>query len=999
MEDHMPRKITDEEICYLRIFHLLLRVANPVVRDTFNTEFHPKKLKAEFSRNYNVLLDLKKKRVIDKQQWELIFPNSEPVSSEKFDITLMACLLRNLANIDIQDCLPTCSDKSLAADLSRIKTYRNKVVHCDKGILSQQEFNQYWGDISQAIIRLGGPKYRQRCDDLKQKELDTTDKDFFNEIKNLRRQTIPEGVAVITETLLEEWSQQNERVVRTKAIQTIIKAVEEKAVVTIIGPPGCGKSTSAHHVAVHLNKSMSYEVIPAKRANDIVQYYNPHCNQVFVFDDICGKSTLDKQKVVEWRDLAKEVNILTTNNRIKVLATCRSYIFKERLIANIDLLSSNCVDFTSEHCCLSEKEKLDIARVFFDENDIIALQNSKQYTKYDSFPLLCEFYSKNRKGSIEVFFSSPIEAIISELSRLNDDFDQTNIATLFLFVVYNNCIPITILNSQSDLKQILETIVLYFDYASSLNFTVVKQKLQHQISCFTKISDDIYSIIHDKIFDILVLFFGQNYFKLCLKIGHPEIIRDRFQFESTVDNSAIQQQSCMIKVPVSLEESYFDRLCQDLSKGSVDDVFNNTQLTNVQFQTKFVQNFKHRDSARDKILSLSHTDWSPILIVARHGYFALVKMLIDMGLNVNICDTKGRTPLFFASYGGHRDITKLLLKHHANAKICDKKERSPLYIASVRGFAEIVALLLKEGVMNISTINGVPPLYIATVFGNTDIVKLYLENGFDANVQTKHKQTPIYAACYLNHVDIVKLLLNVNCNTNICTESSESPLLVACRYGYTSIVELLLVNGSDPDLCNTNTDRTSELHSKNDDFIDTLVLHETIEPALLEVLKNILKVDRKIFHLDCDRILRKKNESPLFIASYMGYFDIVKLLLDHHCNPNFDNYFEESPVDIAVKHGHTEIVELLLKYKADHNLCNKDCVYPLEQAVSECAQMTPGLFENMNDLDGYKGNSSSIQNPQSRLKTVKLLLQSNADPNLCDAKTKHYCLQLRKGAL
>ena len=164
---------------------------------------------------------------------------------------------------------------------------------------------------------------------------------------------------------MEEWSQKDECVVRTRAIQTLIKAVDEKAVVTIIGPPGCGKSTSVHHVAVYLNKSMAYEVIPAKRANDIVQYYNPHCNQAFVFDDICGKYTLDKQKVVEWRDLAEQINILTKNKRIKVLATCRSYIFKERIIANIGILSSNCVDFTSEHCCLSEKEKLDIARVFF----------------------------------------------------------------------------------------------------------------------------------------------------------------------------------------------------------------------------------------------------------------------------------------------------------------------------------------------------------------------------------------------------------------------------------------------------------------------------------------------------------------------------------------------------------------------------------------------------------------------------------------------------------
>lgn len=77
---------------------------------------------------------------------------TEPVSSEKFDITLMICLLRHLAKITIQDGFPSSSDKSVAADLSRIKGYRNKVMHCDEGTLTNQEFNQYWDEISQVSI-------------------------------------------------------------------------------------------------------------------------------------------------------------------------------------------------------------------------------------------------------------------------------------------------------------------------------------------------------------------------------------------------------------------------------------------------------------------------------------------------------------------------------------------------------------------------------------------------------------------------------------------------------------------------------------------------------------------------------------------------------------------------------------------------------------------------------------------------------------------------------
>jgi hypothetical protein len=55
----------------------------------------------------------------------VLFSGDQP-SSKDFDITLMICLLRNLMPIDIMDNrLPSATDTSLRADLSRIKYYRN----------------------------------------------------------------------------------------------------------------------------------------------------------------------------------------------------------------------------------------------------------------------------------------------------------------------------------------------------------------------------------------------------------------------------------------------------------------------------------------------------------------------------------------------------------------------------------------------------------------------------------------------------------------------------------------------------------------------------------------------------------------------------------------------------------------------------------------------------------------------------------------------------------
>jgi hypothetical protein len=74
-------------------------------------------------------------------------------SSKDFDITLMICLLRNLIPIDIIDNrLPSATDTSLRADLSRIKYYRNIIVHqCDEALIDDTDFESYWNDVTLVI--------------------------------------------------------------------------------------------------------------------------------------------------------------------------------------------------------------------------------------------------------------------------------------------------------------------------------------------------------------------------------------------------------------------------------------------------------------------------------------------------------------------------------------------------------------------------------------------------------------------------------------------------------------------------------------------------------------------------------------------------------------------------------------------------------------------------------------------------------------------------------
>jgi energy-coupling factor transporter ATP-binding protein EcfA2 len=48
-----------------------------------------------------------------------------------------------------------------------------------------------------------------------------------------------------------------------RAIKCLIKMIEEEDIVTVIGSPGCGKTTAIHHVAIRLHKEQSYDIVPA----------------------------------------------------------------------------------------------------------------------------------------------------------------------------------------------------------------------------------------------------------------------------------------------------------------------------------------------------------------------------------------------------------------------------------------------------------------------------------------------------------------------------------------------------------------------------------------------------------------------------------------------------------------------------------------------------------------------------------------------------------------
>ena len=106
------------------------------------------------------------KEVLNPSQWGKLYPAiKSSVSSRDFDITLLVVLLRNICGLVCPatgwDTVPPTTDTTLEADIVRIKCYRNTVYgHASQASVDDVTFKQYWQDIQDALVRLGGAGYR-----------------------------------------------------------------------------------------------------------------------------------------------------------------------------------------------------------------------------------------------------------------------------------------------------------------------------------------------------------------------------------------------------------------------------------------------------------------------------------------------------------------------------------------------------------------------------------------------------------------------------------------------------------------------------------------------------------------------------------------------------------------------------------------------------------------------------------------------------------------------
>lgn len=210
-------------------------------------------------------------------------------------------------------------------------------------------------------------------------------------------------------------------------------------------------------------------------------------------------------------------------------------------------------------------------------------------------------------------------------------------------------------------------------------------------------------------------------------------------------------------------------------------------------------------------------------VAAQGGHLKTVEVLLESGVDVNIADDEGRTPLTLAIKGNYGEVSTMLISAGADpntsftddkgqehnllfdaimvenemfAKVLiekgadiyykDEKGVTTLLQACHRGLVDIAQMLVdkhkasgKAGFIDDASDEGISPLIAASSEGHLTVVKLLIEAKADMNVKDKDDTSALMAASARGHLDVVKELLKAGANINDQNRDGHTALMFA----------------------------------------------------------------------------------------------------------------------------------------------------------------------------------------------------------------------------
>ena len=417
----------------------------------------------------------------------------------------------------------------------------------------------------------------------------------------------------------------------------------------------------------------------------------------------------------------------------------------------------------------------------------------------------------------------------------------------------------------------------------------------------------------------------------------------------------------------------------------------------------------------------------------------IVKVLIDSGVDINITNLHGQTPLHIAAFKGNAKVVKVLLKNKSNPKARDYKGKTPLHYAAQSGSLDTVKLLLSSGssineltfperesalmialknkhyelaefFISKGTILKYPdsyrylPISYAAVSRNCKILDKLIDKGSPINIKDILGETPLlkcYSAYYCSGKGPIPnkaalLLISRGAEIKGIDNNGDSVLGIAAKYNDKEVVKAILEKGEDhlykngiPKkdillgyLVTSNVNKVKEILKKYPRLknykckLGLNLIHFAARSSNAEMIKYLISIG-------FDKNARDDSKrTPMHQAAMFDNPVAIKTLHSLGVNLDVIDKYDDRPLAKAAGYNSLNAARTLIELGDDINYYNKESSAPLYEAVmNNNPEMVKFLISKGADIEATDEGSQDLLETMTyrgELETMKILIKNDA---------------------
>ena len=307
-------------------------------------------------------------------------------------------------------------------------------------------------------------------------------------------------------------------------------------------------------------------------------------------------------------------------------------------------------------------------------------------------------------------------------------------------------------------------------------------------------------------------------------------------------------------------------------------------------------------------------------------------------------DPEGNSLLHYAAVNGHHEALKNLLKSGLEPDLRNAEGATPLILAAERGRTACVDVLLSSGA-KIRTLDKYEgnALHYAIRFGHEDVTSLLLEAGFSANRLGFEGHHPITLAINHDRGRILEKLVSAKGRWNRDRQAKNRVLISKSEVGEKRLVRYLISRGARANRLELGTTALiAATRYADEEMLEMLLeagadVNQTNEKGISPLLRasqwgNEVAVEWLLEHGADVNQTAANGDSALSTASLYHNAGVVRLLLAHGADPNLADWLGYTSLELAILHGDRSVVQDLIEAGAECDLTEKKALLLMKYA-------------------------------------------------------------------